>query len=87
MVDNDISATATTLLSQAHGTAEVYMTEAVKSIDRLFGKGFAQHYPDLVAAFMKTAAIDFATAIAAKNLESVRKIITELMGLYTASRK
>ena len=52
----------TTLLRQAPMTAEHYMLEAADSIDRRFGRGYAEKHPELIAAFMQTSAIDFATA-------------------------
>ena len=58
-----------TLLRQASDTAETYMGRAVHDIDDAFGKGYAAAHPDLVAAFMKVAAMDFNTAAMIKLKE------------------
>lgn len=57
-----ITADFDTLLRQASMTAEDYMRSAKRSIDETFGDGYAAKNPALVAAFMQTAATDFATS-------------------------
>jgi hypothetical protein len=54
-----MSAKLETLMAQATDTAHVYMFRAVESIDRKFGEGYAEKHPELVGAFMQTAALDF----------------------------
>lgn len=49
---------AETIQRQAWMTAADWMENAVTVIDEQFGAGFAKKYPELVAAFMKTAATD-----------------------------
>ena len=39
------------------------MLNAIADIDERLGKGYAKQHPELIAAYMHTAAIDFATAI------------------------
>ena len=51
------------LMTQACKTVENYLSEAQGSIDRVFGAGYARHHPELVAAFIRTAAQDFDTAV------------------------
>jgi hypothetical protein len=64
-----ITADATTLMRQAHYTAKLYMQEAITDIDELLGKGYAKAHPELIAAYMQTAARDLHTAISAQALE------------------
>jgi hypothetical protein len=66
-----VSADATTLFSQAKHTAKSYMTNAQFNIDELFGEGYAANHPELVCAYMQTAAIDFATAILSARLQEI----------------
>jgi hypothetical protein len=47
-----ITADADTLLRQAGHTAEHYLGDALESIDRRLGAGYAAKHPDLIAAFM-----------------------------------
>lgn len=64
MVDK-ITASAETLLRQASMTAADYLRAAVRELDSVFGEGYAQQHPELVAAFMRTAAQDYHTAVSA----------------------
>ena len=74
------SADATTLMRQAHQTACRYMIEATDAIDASFGEGYAKEHPDLIAAFMKTAAADFHTAILAKAIGGGCEAMDEIAG-------
>jgi hypothetical protein len=49
-----------TLLRQSYELATEQMAEARKAIDKIFGTQFAFRHPELVGAFMQTAAINFA---------------------------
>lgn len=51
-------------MEQAGWTADTYLGAAIKYIDKRFGKGYAKKNPQLVGAFMQTAAIDFAVLFA-----------------------
>jgi len=66
-----IGASNDTLMRQASMTAEDYMREAVTSIDNQFGEGYAKEHPELVGAFMKTAALDFGACVIARAIEGV----------------
>jgi len=66
-----ITAGTETLFRQAPMTAHDYMMKAIDDIDELLGKGYAKQHPELIAAYMQTAAIDFGTAIIARANESV----------------
>ena len=47
--------------------ARDYMGNAVRDIDGLFGDGYAEEHPELIGAYMRTAAADFGAAIVAKE--------------------
>lgn len=66
------------LFRQAPFTAEEYMLDAIKAIDNRFGKGAAQKHPELIGAFMKTAASDFNTMMMYKALEQVSLALSEV---------
>jgi hypothetical protein len=64
-----ITASVETLLNQAQDTATDYMVRAVGQIDETFGTGYAAKHPELVGAFMRTAAADFHTAMMLKAMD------------------
>jgi hypothetical protein len=51
MHSQEITADFDTLLRQSSMTSDTYMREAVENIDKMFGKGHAKAYPDLLIAF------------------------------------
>jgi len=57
-----------TLFRQAPMTAQAYMTHAIRDIDGLLGVGYAVKHPELIGAYMQTAAADFNFAVLAKVL-------------------
>lgn len=73
-----VMASAETLMRQAGFTAEEYMHKAVGSIDGKLGDGYAKKNPELIAAFMKTAAMDYEASCLLKGLESIAEEISEL---------
>ena len=78
-MSNLITADPTTLMRQASITAHEYFTAAIKYIDDRFGDGYAQAHPELIAAFMQTAARDFQTAITAQTMQDAAKQISETL--------
>lgn len=64
-----------TLFRQAPSTAQDYMMNAVKDIDAYFGKGFAKAHPELIAAYMQTAAIDMSGAVIARAIETLASAV------------
>lgn len=76
MYESDqIAADFTTLYRQASMTAEGYLQKAISSIDEALGEGYAAEHPELIAAFMATAASDCNTAVSAKvNSAALREI-------------
>jgi hypothetical protein len=63
-----IEADVTTLMRRAWLTASDYMRFGVQEIDAQFGPGYAKAHPELLAAFMRTAAADFGASIIAKEI-------------------
>ena len=67
-----------TLFRQAPATAQDYMINAVKDIDAYFGKGFAKAHPELIAAYMQTAAIDMSGAVIARAVETLADAVEQV---------
>jgi hypothetical protein len=63
---------ASYMLRQAPLTADQYMTNGKDRIDALFGDGYAAKHPELLAAFMRTAAQDFHTVMMKAALQDIR---------------
>lgn len=72
-----VDATAETLMRQAGYTAEEYMKIAVESIDDLFGVGHARRNPELIAAFIQTAACDYKAALDLAGFQKIAEAIRE----------
>ena len=70
------------LMMQAAKTADFYMSEAVKSIDERFGENYSGDHPELVAAFMKTAALDFMATLIAQNIQNLCECLPEFVESY-----
>jgi ABC-type taurine transport system substrate-binding protein len=64
-----ITADYGTLVGQASKTVSDYLWDAKDSIDKVFGKGYAEKHPELVAAFIKASADDFNTAVLAVAIQ------------------
>jgi|JI9StandDraft_2_1071091.scaffolds.fasta_scaffold165352_3 hypothetical protein len=58
------------LMEQAHMTAYEYMRYAKMDVDAQFGPGYAEAHPELVAAYMQTAALDFLVTFGLQGLAS-----------------
>lgn len=68
---NRITANSDTLMRQAPMTADLYLREAIKSVEDAMGKGAAATYPQIVAAYMNACAMDFGAAVIARGLEAI----------------
>ena len=78
MIDSDfVTASFTELLSQASDTAATYMRAAQREVDAQFGAGYAAKHPELVIAFMQTAASDFNASSTAKVFGASMQRISE----------
>ena len=62
----------------ASETAKHYMFKATGIIDKRFGKNYAEKHPELIGAFMQTAAIDFATGMMVKHLISITDHLSDI---------
>lgn len=60
------------LIKQASDTANQYMIDAIRMINSKLGDGYAQAHPELIAAFMQTAAHDYQTSQLQRILEDIR---------------
>ncbi len=68
------------LLEQAWMTASHYMVFAVQEIDKQFGDGYAKAHPELVGAFMQTAATDFQAGLLKVGLQDLRTELEHWLG-------
>jgi hypothetical protein len=68
----DIDAESDMLVLQAIHTTSQYMKAAVTEINELFGGKYAFGHPELVAEFMRTAAIDYQTAMLKVCAQDIR---------------
>ncbi len=74
-----IEADYSTLLRQASATADDYLMNAIQDIDKRLGDGYAETHPDLIAAYMKVAAMDLGAASLAKEIgESISEAGLEI---------
>jgi hypothetical protein len=64
-----ITADAETLMRQAWMTADEYLGRAVECIDSHLGEGYAKQHPEVIAAFIQTAATDMAGATIGKTIQ------------------
>jgi hypothetical protein len=63
------------LMRQAGMTAHDYLLGGVHDIDEIMGKGYAKAHPELLAAYIQTAALDFhATFLAQQIGDALRAI-------------
>jgi hypothetical protein len=75
---------STEMMRQAQMTAHDYLLGAVRDIDATLGQGVAAKHPELVAAYMQTASIDYGATILAQQvragLETIAEVINRLRG-------
>jgi hypothetical protein len=69
---------ATYAMRQAAMTADAYLGDALGAIDTYLGKGYARQHPELIAAFMRTAAQDFHTTMMKTALQDLRDVFGEI---------
>ena len=77
-----IDASAETLMRQAGYTAEEYMRAAIKSIDEMLGAGYAKNNPELISAFMQTAALDYKAASDLAGCQKIAESIRQFQASY-----
>jgi hypothetical protein len=69
------------LMRQSQMTANTYMGQAIDDIDDKLGDGYASKHPELIAAYMQTAAIDLGSAIIARTLEKIGMAADSIAGV------
>ena len=71
MLDVNLS-TAEAAMRQASMTADTYLADAITDIDKHLGEGYARQHPELIAAYMRTAAQDFHTTSSKAAAQDLR---------------
>ncbi|MGA8658228.1 MAG: hypothetical protein WB586_18960 [Chthoniobacterales bacterium] len=74
---SNITESTDQLETNAVAIAKGYFTASCEGIDTAFGKGFAKDHPELIAAYMRTAAIDLQTLVIARAIEYAADRIAE----------
>lgn len=69
-VPHSITIDGDTMLRQAKMTAHDYLLSAVHDIDEVLGTGTARKHPELIAAYLQTAAIDCGATIIAQQVRA-----------------
>ena len=72
-----ITANFHNLLNQASSTTHEYMIEGQDRIDKMFGEGYAKKNPELLAAFMQSAATDLHGSVFAQQVTDAIDKLTE----------
>ncbi len=80
-----IEADYLTLMRQAPETVHEYFHKAIKSIDDVFGNGYAKAHPELVAAFFQASCSEFGNSVLCQTLQDhIGEITMALNGLSNA---
>lgn len=66
------------LMQQSVEEATFYMTSAMDIINKKYGVAYAEEHPEIVAAFMQTAAIANLESVLLNKLENIEKAIDQL---------
>lgn len=64
-------------MRQACMTAEHYVWNGIDSIDKYLGEGYAAKHPELLAAFMRTAARDLHTTMMKAAAQDIRDVLAD----------
>ena len=74
---SNITGSTDQLETNAVAVAKGYFTAACAGIDTTFEKGFAKDHPELIAAYIRTAAIDLQTLLISRAIEYAADRIAE----------
>jgi len=74
-------------MKHAADTANEYMLAAIRCIDAKFGDGYAQKHPELIAAFMTTAAQDYHAVQLGLSLDGVISSLDKIPAFNPTSMK
>lgn len=66
------------LMQQSVEEAKFYMEAAINVIDKKYGTDYAILHPEILGAFMKTAAIANLESVLLNQLENIEKAIDQL---------
>lgn len=66
------------LMQQSLEETTFYMTSAINIINDKLGELYAENHPELVAAFMQTAAIANLESVLLNKLENIEKAIDQI---------
>ncbi len=66
------------MMRQAPHTIEFYLGEAIESIDKCFGEGYAKKHPELVGSFIQACTVDFDAAIIGSHIEHISNALSDI---------
>lgn len=66
------------LMEQSLEEATFYMTSAINIINKKMGESYAENHPELLGAFMQTAAISNLESVLLNKLENIEKSIDQM---------
>ncbi len=66
------------LMEQSLKETTFYMTSAIKIINDKLGESYAENHPELLGAFMQTAAISNLESVLLNKLENIEKLIDQI---------
>lgn len=78
-----VTATWAKLMEDGASAAKYYMSCAVTEIDEMFGKGYAAAHPELVGAFMRTAATETHGSVLCKCMQLCTEEISHELSLLS----
>lgn len=82
-----ISLSGDDLMRQAKMTAHDFLLAAVHDVDEIFGLGISREHPELVAAYVQAAAMDFGAASIARHIRAgLDAIAGQIASLETRKR-
>lgn len=67
-------------MRQGPETADLWLREVVKSIDRVFGDGYARDNPQLVAGMLAASSSDFRTTMLTASMDRLADAIHTGLG-------
>jgi hypothetical protein len=84
-MDHRIEADFQTLLMQAADTTQLYLSRAIHDIDEALSPGYAAKHPELVAAFITTAARDFHSSMVGVALQQLTDAVQDIADHFERS--
>jgi hypothetical protein len=68
-----------TLMRQASWTAKEYLYSAIADINGRLGEGYAEAHPELVGAYIQTAALDYGASMISRAIEIAGETISDAL--------